>query len=122
MSQHGTHPGEVMPIEIRAERPMWSRSVRLYMRRITVGVKVDRALPLQWESISSVEAEFLPEFTPAIELPDLAAQQLMDELWQCGFRPSEGTDSTGSLAATQAHLKDMRALVFDHLIKTKRED
>lgn len=40
------------------------------------------------------------------------AQSLMDELWQCGIRPSEGTGSAGALAATQKHLEDMRKLVF----------
>jgi hypothetical protein len=43
----------------------------------------------------------------------------MDQLWQCGLRPSEGTGSAGSLAATQRHLEDMRALVFQHVDVTK---
>ncbi len=44
-------------------------------------------------------------------LTPASAQQLMDELWYVGLRPSEGTGSAGSLAATQSHLKDMRAIV-----------
>lgn len=40
------------------------------------------------------------------------AQSLMDQLWNLGIRPTEGHGSTGQLAATQAHLEDMRALVF----------
>jgi hypothetical protein len=44
-------------------------------------------------------------------LTPTSAQQLMDELWHVGLRPSEGTGSAGSLAATQRHLHDMRALV-----------
>ena len=39
------------------------------------------------------------------------AQQLMDDLWRCGLRPTEGTGSAGSLAATERHLKDMRSIV-----------
>lgn len=39
-------------------------------------------------------------------------QRLMDELWNVGLRPTEGTGSAGSLAATERHLTDMRALVF----------
>lgn len=42
------------------------------------------------------------------------AQQLMDELWRIGLRPTEGSGSAGSLAATQEHLKDMRALVANY--------
>lgn len=41
-----------------------------------------------------------------------SAQRLMDELWNVGLRPTEGTGSAGSLAATERHLNDMRALVF----------
>ena len=44
------------------------------------------------------------------------AQLLMDELWNCGLRPSEGTGSAGSLAATERHLKDMKTIAF-HALK-----
>jgi hypothetical protein len=40
------------------------------------------------------------------------AQQLMDSLWQCGLRPSEGTGSAGAMRAVEKHLEDMRALAF----------
>lgn len=35
-------------------------------------------------------------------------QVLMDDLWNCGLRPSEGTGSAGAMQAVQGHLKDMR--------------
>lgn len=38
---------------------------------------------------------------------------LIDDLWTAGLRPTEGAGSAGALAATQRHLQDMRALVFD---------
>jgi hypothetical protein len=62
------------------------------------------------------EAEYRP---PTLELNSATAQSLMDALWQCGCRPTEGTGSAGSLAATQRHLEDMRALVFQHVDVTK---
>lgn len=40
------------------------------------------------------------------------AQTLMNQLWHCGVRPSDGTGSTGQLAATERHLADMQRLVF----------
>ncbi len=40
------------------------------------------------------------------------AQVLMDDLWNCGLRPTEGTGSAGSLKATQNHLSDLQRLVF----------
>lgn len=49
---------------------------------------------------------------PFVHLDYDSAQQLMDELWNCGLRPSEGSGSAGALAATQRHLDDMRKLVF----------
>lgn len=51
------------------------------------------------------------ETEPAFTLTRDDAQALMDELWHVGLRPTEGSGSAGSLAATQAHLKDMRTLV-----------
>ncbi len=42
-------------------------------------------------------------------------QQLMDELWHVGIRPSEGTGSAGQLAATQKHLDDMRRVALHGL-------
>ena len=47
---------------------------------------------------------------PTTELGTKAAQELMDDLWQCGIRPSEGTGSAGQLAATQRHLEDMQGI------------
>ena len=41
------------------------------------------------------------------------AQRLMDDLWECGLRPSSGAGSVGQLAATEYHLEDMRKLVFE---------
>ena len=41
------------------------------------------------------------------------AQTLMDDLWHCGIRPTDGTGSTGQLKATQDHLNDMQKIAFD---------
>lgn len=51
--------------------------------------------------------------TPAFNIDKTQAQHVMDQLWECGLRPSEGTGSAGSLKATERHLEDMRRLVFD---------
>lgn len=48
---------------------------------------------------------------PCVSLSRLDGQALMDQLWDCGLRPSEGTGSAGALAAVQGHLEDMRAIV-----------
>ncbi len=52
---------------------------------------------------------------PTVQLKPDEAQELMDELWRCGLRPSEGTGSAGSLAATERHLEDMRKIAMKQL-------
>jgi len=52
---------------------------------------------------------------PTLRMEMHNAQYLMDQLWECGLRPSEGTGSAGALAATQAHLNDMKEIAFDLL-------
>lgn len=59
-------------------------------------------------SFREVDESHVP--TPSFTLDRTAAQALMDQLWDCGLRPTEGTGSAGAMAAVQAHLKDMRAL------------
>lgn len=56
---------------------------------------------------------------PMLSMPPAGAQLLMDELWRIGFRPSEGTGSAGSLAATERHLKDMREIAFGVMRQSK---
>ena len=55
---------------------------------------------------------------PAAHLDRSSCQQLMDELWRVGFRPSEGSGSAGSLAATERHLGDMQKIAMG-LLKNK---
>lgn len=43
------------------------------------------------------------------------AQVLMDDLWRCGLRPTEGRGSAGAMSATQRHLEDMRKIAFNKL-------
>jgi len=52
------------------------------------------------------------EFPEAITVSMEFAQQLMDQLWDCGLRPAEGAGSAGSLKATENHLKDMQTLAW----------
>lgn len=49
------------------------------------------------------------------------AQVLMDDLWQAGLRPTEGTGSAGALASANKHLEDMRKLVFEYDVAKKKE-
>lgn len=55
---------------------------------------------------------------PFMRLTPADAQQLLDELWRCGVRPSQEQGSTGQSAAMQKHLDDMRTIAF-HALKVK---
>lgn len=58
-------------------------------------------------------------YTPStFHLTNDNAQMLMDELWECGVRPTNGEGSVGQIGALKAHLEDMRKLAF-HEIDTK---
>jgi hypothetical protein len=96
-------------LRIHAQRElMWNGvSLHLYSRE---GHKLAAAKPVVLEVI-----EHGAVATPMLTLPMPTAQQLMDELWNCGLRPTEGTGSAGSLAATERHLADMRKLAFHSL-------
>jgi len=52
---------------------------------------------------------------PSLSLTEDQAQYLMDQLWNCGLRPTEGEGSPGALAALERHLEDMRAIAFHKL-------
>jgi hypothetical protein len=55
---------------------------------------------------------------PFMKLTPADAQQLLDELWRCGIRPSQEQGSVGQSAAMQKHLDDMRTIAF-HVLKVK---
>ena len=91
-----------MSIQVRAQIHPWGKAVGLLVHS---GNCV--AEPLILKEIGEME---VPRET--VSLSPEAAQTLMDDLWQCGLRPTEGSGSAGALAATQRHLEDMRTLVF----------
>lgn len=50
--------------------------------------------------------------TPAaVTLDHRQAQALADQLWEAGFRPTQGQQSEGQHGAMNAHLQDMRHMV-----------
>ncbi len=65
-----------------------------------------------YATVTMAKRELGAVIYPTFSLEREMAQSLMDQLWACGLRPSEGSGSAGALAATQRHLEDMRTLVF----------
>jgi hypothetical protein len=54
-------------------------------------------------------------FEPSLRIDNVVAQTLIDDLWNSGMRPTEGSGSAGSLKATEKHLEDMRKIVSHKL-------
>lgn len=92
---------------INAQREIWNHCISLRIGQRNQSGSLSVAKPLLF--VEQSEASFIE---PCIRLANTEAQMLMDELWNCGLRPSEGTGSAGSLAATERHLKDMQRIVF----------
>lgn len=65
--------------------------------------------------LTASKGEELTPPEPLFRLRKDEMQQLMDELWRVGLRPSEGSGSAGALAATERHLEDMRTIAMQTL-------
>jgi hypothetical protein len=99
---------------VRAERRPWTAGVLVAMWQERAGA-LFQAAPI---TLSKVEEGNTLE--PMLQLSPDEAQVLMDDLWNCGIRPTEGTGSAGALAATQRHLDDMRSIALAQLNLPKR--
>ena len=99
--------GDGLRSQFMAHREVWSNRISLRYGFQTVG---DGWTAMQPGVMAKQDRnQVVPAF---LEVENDEAQQLMDTLWECGLRPTEGSGSAGSLAATQRHLEDMRTLVF----------
>jgi len=98
---------------IRAHRECWADSVSL-----RIGIERQNEHDIAQPIVFSRQKSGLA-IEPCLTLKTAEAQQLMDELWLCGLRPTEGTGSAGAYAAQGKHLEDMRQLVFKEKYKEK---
>lgn len=97
--------------QIRMQRQIFSGNIEIQFIEETNG-RVYVAMPLEFKLLDEV-GFYAPPF---MSINPTEAQQMIDELWNCGLRPSEGSGSAGALAATEKHLKDMQKIVF-HTLK-----
>ncbi len=97
-------------IKIRAQSAPWDGGIEIaVMSRSeseTGPTRLHYASNLTFQEITLGE-----RLEPLLRLSRDQGQTLMDDLWNAGIRPTEGTGSAGSLAATQKHLDDYRKLV-----------
>ncbi len=99
-------------LELKAQRQPWCDGIELLaLSRDADGTAIGKPLAMERHEVGSQVV------SPTMILSQQAAQMLIDELWRCGLRPSEGTGSAGSLAATERHLKDMQTIAMGLLRK-----
>ena len=95
-------------MKVYARKEAWTDSVSIYFAEDYKDGYLSIAKQIEFEKIKKSDAIN----RPALNLQHTSAQRLMDELWSCGLRPSEGTGSAGSLKATENHLADMQKIAF----------
>lgn len=100
-------------LEVRCQREPWKDGVEVAVFQKHPTGRVMYAERLTMRELTP--GEDIGE--PTMRLSNQEAQALVDELWRCGLRPSEGAGSAGSLAATERHLKDMQTIAMGLLRK-----
>lgn len=72
--------------------------------------KINKTFVQGLSIIENVEGMAIPSL---FTLDKLQLQELMNELWNLGIRPSNGAGDNNAFEAVKYHLEDMRRLVFD---------
>jgi len=93
-----------------AHRDPWSERVGVLLVKHETGKPRLIAKPLDFAEVPAGAS-----VDPTFSLQRDEAQELMDMLWNCGLRPTQGKQSTGQLDAVERHLADMRAIAFNRL-------
>jgi len=98
--------------DIRIAHANYRAGYNVFIEKTLSPEHIAIAEPIKMKTYSIKDLNMRNIEFPALVLDKTKAQQLMDDLWTCGLRPSEGTGSAGALAAVTRHLEDMRTLVF----------
>jgi hypothetical protein len=109
-------------LEIRAQKAGFSNRVDILICDESPGMGFCVADRVELRVVEPSQRD--EETNPTASLGVTAAQKLMDDLWNCGLRPSEGSGSAGALLATQKHLDDMRTIALNpgKVLWMSRED
>ncbi len=96
---------------IRAQTQAWSWGIGLFI------VSNDGNKPVRVKEIvmEAVDPDAHISCEPSFTIEKNVAQVLMDDLWNCGVRPTDGAGTAGSMRATEKHLDDMRKIAFHKL-------
>ena len=98
-------------IEFKAAQQHWSDSVAILgCQRDGLGKIAAIVKPLNLTLERHEESHFIND--PTLMLDAQSAQSLMNALWSAGLRPAEAKYPNGEINRLEAHLADMRKLVF----------
>ena len=92
--------------------------VRLVLDRYNTVERQGYAARITWEPRNL--GTILPDDL-GLNLTTEAAQELMDSLWSCGLRPTDGAGSAGAMTCAQENLKDLRGVLDKVLASALRK-
>ena len=95
-----------MPDRIRINKEPWAEDYE---------IRYGREEGQNWSIMTQALYQTVPRgaiVPAAFTISPHAAQELMNQLWQYGIRPTDNSGSTGHLKALEDHLEDLRRLVF----------
>lgn len=95
--------------KIRVQYQPWAGRFGIYIMGESREISPKRLIGVNLELVEYDESAIQK---PTISASDEMAQQLMDDLWNAGIRPSTRISSQLD-DGTKAHLEDMRRLVFE---------
>ncbi len=94
--------------QLHAARQFWAGPQVLLYGFARGGMDYSECYRLTDVTFTKVTKETDGQDSPPLRLDETAAQVLMDTLWNCGIRPTEGAGTAGAMAAAQANLEDLR--------------
>lgn len=92
--------------KLLVERRPWTRDISLLLMSEDRRLVANKVVLEQREDGDACE--------PTFRMTPHDAQELFDQLWSCGLRPTNAGTVSGELTSTRLHLDDMRRIVFDH--------
>ena len=101
-------------MKIRTEKQWVKDAITIHIFEMLPDGRVSVLKNLEFTTIDPKDAPVFPQ--EALDISFQAAQELMDGLWSCGVRPTDGAGSAGAMAATERHLKDLQVF-SDRLMK-----
>ncbi len=90
-------------LEARAERSYWTDTINIYLRARSG----NRKLVVTDLVLTELDPDEPVELQP-LKFEKETAQRFMDELWNCGLRPSEGTGSAGAMRQAEDHIVTLK--------------